>query len=203
MKLFLIRHAESQANSRGILAGRLSGIELSEQGKNQAKSLATSLGNINWTYVYCSPIQRCQDTAKFAIPENIQIQTLLELSEIDYGDWAGQKIEDLQKLDLWRMVQNSPADVSFPGGETFVEAQVRVRDSLKVINQNLDKDINVAFFTHADMIKIFIIQLLNIPLNRLQDFIIDPASITIFEINDQGAKLLKSNVTNGSIGVSI
>ena len=46
MQVVLIRHAHSEANAKGILSGRISGVHLSPAGMKQAQELSTRLGAI-------------------------------------------------------------------------------------------------------------------------------------------------------------
>ena len=60
--IYFARHAEA-SNPRGILYGRLPGIDLSETGRRQAAEMAAALGNIPLEAIYCSPLLRARRTA--------------------------------------------------------------------------------------------------------------------------------------------
>src|SRR5699024_723075 len=59
----LLRHGEVY-NPDGILYGRLPGFGLSEQGQQQAKSVADTLATHDLAHVVASPLQRAQETAR-------------------------------------------------------------------------------------------------------------------------------------------
>ncbi|MGD1853427.1 MAG: histidine phosphatase family protein [Leptolyngbyaceae cyanobacterium] len=65
LKLVLIRHGESQGNTRGCLEGQQS-TPLSAKGQQQAQQLATYLQNQpRPTQLYSSPLQRAMQTAQY------------------------------------------------------------------------------------------------------------------------------------------
>lgn len=57
-----LRHGEVH-NPEGVLYGRLPGYRLSDQGEQQAKSVAEFLGDRDLASVVASPLQRAQQTA--------------------------------------------------------------------------------------------------------------------------------------------
>jgi broad specificity phosphatase PhoE len=58
----LVRHGEV-ANPDGVLYGRLPGFHLSEDGVLMAKAAATYLAGRDVALVWCSPLERAQETA--------------------------------------------------------------------------------------------------------------------------------------------
>ena len=60
--IYLLRHAQSVANTKGILAGQDNSVELSKDGHKQAQLLAPYLSTIKMNRVYSSPLTRCIQT---------------------------------------------------------------------------------------------------------------------------------------------
>ena len=58
----LVRHGRSTSNVAGTLAGRTPGVELDEQGREQADTLARRLREISIDRLVSSPLQRCRQT---------------------------------------------------------------------------------------------------------------------------------------------
>src|SRR5437867_2083498 len=124
--LLLVRHALTDATGRR-LSGSTPGIHLSEHGRLQAKELAERLAPIRLSAVYTSPLERCVETAEtIAGPREIVVERMAALEEVAYGLWTGKSFAQLTRTALWKKVQLAPSSVRFPGGETLVEAQVRV-----------------------------------------------------------------------------
>jgi probable phosphoglycerate mutase len=60
--LYLLRHAESEANLKGVLAGRDNSVNLSANGFKDARKVAKELNKLEFKSIYSSPITRCQQT---------------------------------------------------------------------------------------------------------------------------------------------
>lgn len=115
-RIFLLRHAQSEANAKGILAGRMENISLSKQGIKERDSLNLRLSGVKFDRVLSSPIQRCLETIQ-EFHSNPDIQD--EFAEVDYGDWTGRKMSSLMRNKAWREIHKNPASVRFPNGETL------------------------------------------------------------------------------------
>jgi probable phosphoglycerate mutase len=188
--LLLIRHGENYAR-KTRLVGRLPGIHLNQQGREQAEELARLLASAPIQAVFSSPLERAVETAEpLARALNLPVQTDPDLLEIDYGDWQGRTFKQIRRSKFWRQVGQNPAEIRFPGGETFREAQQRAVAALEKIAQGRDM---VAIVTHADMILLALAHYLNIPLNDFHRLEIQPASISVIELKDGRSRILHVN----------
>ena len=59
-RIFLLRHAHSTANAKGILAGRLENIELSKDGYLQREKLDARLQEAKFDQIISSPLQNAE-----------------------------------------------------------------------------------------------------------------------------------------------
>jgi len=194
MKLIITRHAESTANKDGILAGRIPAISLSDEGRVQASKLADVFKNIEIHRAFSSPIQRCLETAEISLSGKRPDNLMDEFIEMDYGRWSGQKLSDLNQDPMWRDVQLDPANFTFPQGESFLELRLRIQKGItKLTNQCESNDV-VVLFTHADVIKMILSQLLDSPINKFQAIQISPASITLIEIEPEKLSIAGVNI---------
>lgn len=178
--LYLVRHAQSTANAEGVLAGRLPGITLDKKGKKQAEKLAKFLAAIEFEKIIVSPLERTQETAMILKPET-EVKLDYRIAECDYGDWSGKKIEDLQKEDLWKVIQSNPSEVKFPGGESMDEMFKRSWNAVEFWNEEISG--NYLMVSHADVIKSIVAQALGMDLDHFQRIAIRPASLTIIAFN--------------------
>jgi len=64
MKLYLIRHAQSEANAKGIKQGQEINSSLTKLGKSQAKKVANRLKYEEIDLIYSSDLKRAKETAK-------------------------------------------------------------------------------------------------------------------------------------------
>ena len=55
------------------------------------------------------------------------------LQEIDFGSWQGKTMKQMARMKLWKVVQQAPSQMRFPGGESFAEAQQRMVAELEDI----------------------------------------------------------------------
>ncbi len=84
--------------------------------------------------MYASPIERTTQTAQaVAAHHGLDVRPLDGVIEADYGEWTGEKLADLAKTDLWKVVQRTPSRASFPAGESIAEMQTRMVAALDAV----------------------------------------------------------------------
>ncbi len=180
----LIRHGENDMVGKK-LAGRLPDVHLNEKGKAQACKLAAELADLPIKAVYASPLERAIETAEpIASLHGLEVVTLPELLEIDFGQWEGKSLSRLKHGRLWKIVQGSPAEFRFPDGESFIEAQARVAAGLKALSNKYGQKDLVVCAAHSDVIRLAVAHFLGLPLDHFQRIRISPASVTVLYLND-------------------
>lgn len=202
-KLIFLRHAHSTANDRGILAGRIAGVNLSELGQQQALTLVTRFGASEIDYIYSSPLERCQQTIEpWLKSQRSKSLRSFEISdgllEMDYGKWSGRKLTALSREKLWKEIQETPSRIQFPSGEKFLQMQKR---ALAIVDSALDTDSKShhLFVSHGDVIKALIASKLGMKLDHFQRLVVDPASISILEGDSKGFRLTVFNDTTSNV----
>ena len=190
----LVRHAVT-AQTGPLLSGRAPGIDLSDTGVSQAKAVGERLAAVPVRAVYASPIERTRQTAAhIAGHHGLEVQVLPGVIEADYGEWTGGKIADLAKTDLWKTVQVVPSRARFPGGESISEMQSRMVSALEAVVADHPGEL-IVVVSHADPIKAAIAHFSGVHLDLFQRVVVSPASVTVFELGQFGAALLKCNDT--------
>ena len=199
--IYLLRHAQSVANTKGILAGQDDSVDLSKVGFKQAESLVSYLSAIKFSKVYSSPLTRCIQTIAPFMEKNSKIDFQIEnkVIEMNYGKWSGRKLAVLSRDSKWKSVQNNPAGFTFPQGESF--KSMRRRIDLALTNLKKEKG-PILVVTHGDIIKMAITSSLGLPINRFQSFVVEPASLTIINLEKSGATILQSNYKVSQSGIS-
>jgi probable phosphoglycerate mutase len=193
-RLVLARHAVT-AQTGPLLSGRAPGIDLSDKGREQADALGKRLSELPVAVVYASPIERTTQTAQaIAAHHGLEVQPLDGVLEADYGEWTGQKIADLAKTDLWKVVQRTPSRASFPGGEALAAMQTRMIATLDGVVAAHPGEL-VVVVSHADPIKAVIAQYTGVHLDLFQRITVSPASVTAFEFSAHGVSMVKCNDT--------
>jgi probable phosphoglycerate mutase len=190
----LARHAVT-AQTGPLLSGRAPGIDLSEDGRRQAEALGERLAPLPVAAVYASPIERTTQTAQaVAARHGLDVQALPGVLEADYGEWTGQKLVDLAKTDLWKVVQRAPSRAAFPGGESLAAMQARMVAALDALVVEHPGDLLVVV-SHADPIKAAIAHYTGVHLDLFQRIVVSPASVTAFHLSSDGVAMIKCNDT--------
>jgi probable phosphomutase (TIGR03848 family) len=187
--LFLVRHALTPITGTK-LTGRLPGFSLSEKGKEQAEATGSRLAGAPLKAIYSSPLERCVETAEaIAKHHKLSIQTIEELSEVDYGDWQGKTMKALYQSKGWQSLKARPADFRFPNGETIREAQTRGITAIEKLRAKHKKNA-IAVCSHADMIRLTVAGYLGLGIDLYDRITIAPASISTLSLGDGTPRLL-------------
>lgn len=195
--IIFLRHGHSAANATDTLTGQLPGIGLSSKGKKQAVELIDRIGAKRIDYLHLSPIERCQLTIDpWLRSKNSNSLLSYEirdgLSEIDFGDWSGQKLSSLRRKPLWKDVQSRPSSVTFPGGESFRKVQRRAVAAVEDIFA-IKGDKTHLVVSHSDTIKLILAHYSSMKLDSFQSLIINPASFSVLKSYKAGTSILTIN----------
>lgn len=88
-RVFLVRHGATVLSAEDRFAGSTD-VDLSDEGREQARGLARRLAREELAAVYCSPMKRTVETATLAVaPLGIVPETMDGLREISHGRWEG------------------------------------------------------------------------------------------------------------------
>ncbi|WP_327151491.1 histidine phosphatase family protein [Nocardia sp. NBC_01329] len=204
MTVILLRHGVSTSNIGGTLAGRSSGVELTDRGGEQARAVADRLTGLPISRIVTSPLLRCQRTVS-PLAAELGLEPVVDdrLAEVDYGEWTGRKIRDLLQEPLWQVVQRHASAAVFPGGEGLAQVQARavsaIREHDRALAELHDGDQLWVACTHGDVIKSVLADALGIHLDGFQRIMVEPASLSVIRytrtapfvtrMNDTGADL--------------
>lgn len=194
----LIRHGHCDPVGKYI-AGRKSGIRLSETGNRQVRQLAGRLEGIEIDAIFSSPLERAVETASpLAELKRIELNITEELLEIDYGMWTGKSFEELSSEPLWGLYNTYRGRVRIPGGEMMPEVVSR----MSILMEQLRRVYHgtVVLVSHGDPIKSVIAHYIGIPLDFIMRLDVQPASVSMLSIDDYGARLVTFNNTGWENG---
>jgi probable phosphomutase (TIGR03848 family) len=195
-RLLLIRHAHHDYLGRAI-AGRLAGVSISAQGRAEAAALTERLAGAGIAAIYSSPLERARQTAEpLARRLGLRIEICQPLSELDFGDWTGRTMAELEADPAWRRFNTQRAATRPPGGELMLEVQARMVAELERIRR-LHPDASVAVVSHGDVIRAAVLHYAGIPLDFYSRIEIYPASISIIELDENGPRLIRLNEVTG------
>ncbi len=201
--LLLIRHATNDFVKAGRLAGRTPGVHINADGQREADALAKRTAHLPIEAIYSSPLERALDTANaVAQCQKLAVEIVPGLMETDAGEWTGRKIDELKDTDIWKAIQTKPVGVKLPGGESIDEVQARMVAAIEILRQK-HPDGLIAVVSHADPLKSVIAHYLNWDLNHFQRIAIHPASVSVLQVNDNGATLVRLNDTGALTKIEI
>lgn len=196
---YLVRHGlTSHAGHR--LTGWHPGVGLTEEGRRQAAAVAERLSKSLMVAVYSSPIERARETAEpIADRHGLDVVVRDGLGEVHYGGWSNRTFKSLMRTRLWQQVQRWPSAARFPGGETLRETQVRAVSEVEEVRTAHPRDA-VCCVTHADVIKLVLAHYLGVHIDLYQRMEVDPGSISVIAIGDEGPSVRAVNYVPQAVG---
>ncbi len=203
MKLYLIRHGQTEWNIEGKIQGKTD-IPLNETGLWQARMLAEGMKAREICAVYSSPLLRAAQTAAvLAEKKELQVQLVPELKEVDFGLWEGRSwIEvDEEFHEDFRNWEENPAVYMPTGGESIESCKSRCREAVERIVSELtgirDTAIqDAAIVAHGGILAHVVDYLLRNQTEK-EEIIVKNASISVIEYDPEteAGRLLLLNDT--------
>ena len=143
--------------------------------------------------VYASPLERTRETAKaIAAPQGLTVQIEEAVWEVDYGDWTGRWVSEVTEDEGWRHWNQHRGESRSPGGESMLEIQARtVHGLLRIAEQHQG---TVAVVSHGDPVRSAVAYFLGVPLDMFLRIEIDPASVSILQIEKWGVRVQGVNL---------
>lgn len=202
IKIFLVRHGETEWNKIGKMQG-WGNSDLSDFGRNQALWLSERIKDLNIDKIYTSPTGRAYETATIARGDlDIEIIKDDSMREINVGQWEGLDKEIVEEkfkeghFNFW----NCP-DKYIPseGGEDFFQVRNRVFNGfMDIIKDKENQGKTILIVSHAIAIKSLLCKLENI---EVKDFWYEPivkqTSVTEIDfLEDRLEIILKGDISH-------
>ncbi|MEE1652015.1 MSMEG_4193 family putative phosphomutase [Brachybacterium sp. J144] len=204
--VLLVRHGRTTANATGLLAGRTAGVHLDDVGRDQAARTADRIAAVPVAAVVSSPLDRCRETARAILERQAVAPTESiedELTECDYGQWQGRRLQDLAAEALWSTVQSQPSAVTFPGGESMAGMQARAVAAIRRHDNAVEAEHGPgavwAAVSHGDVIKSVLADALGMHLDMFQRIEVGPASVSIVSYGAGRPRVLATNTDAGDL----
>ncbi len=192
MRVFLIRHGETEHNVEGGITGQLD-IPLNEYGVEQAEKLAERLKNENFDAAYSSDLERTYKTTKIVSGrQNLHPEEFKEFREMDFGT-----VEGKPKEVFGRMADESNKERHFytpPDGESTHEAGQRFLGKLEDLSENHEND-KILVGGHSVALKATLMRILDLKGEYYGKLNLGNTSITELELEEGGWKLIRVNDT--------
>lgn len=190
MRLWLVRHGETDANVAGVFCGHAPAV-LTARGIEQARSLQTLLQDIPFDKIFCSELARAQHTTRLVLADkSVPVETTPLLNEMFFGNWEMRHHRDLAEEDVenWASWCADWENTVPPGGEGFQDFSARVREFIATL-ANQSKRENVLIVSHQGVLSLLIALLLKMPAAALWHFHLDQGCWSLIELTDDFATL--------------
>jgi broad specificity phosphatase PhoE len=197
IEIILVRHGQTDWNAAETFRGRAD-VALNETGIKQADDLGIFLRNEEIDFIYSSPLQRASVTAgAIARHQNLEVNTVENLTDIDFGDWQGLSREIVSRKfpELYRDWLDTPEQVRLPRGESLEDVRRRavpfIEDAVMRCGEG-----KVVFVSHRVVIKVVICALLGLDSSHFWNLKIDPCGLSRFAAGDGRLVLTRHNDTS-------
>jgi len=192
MKLYIIRHAETEYNRKGIIQGSEVDSDINQVGDNQAKSFYQYYKDINFDKIYVSDLKRTYQTIRRFTDNGIPHEKLKEFNEISWGVNQGKSddLEDYSKLiETWLA---GDLDNKFENGESPNEMSLRL---VKGFNKVLEDNHNtVLLCIHGRALRILLSKIIDNDLTKMDKYIHSNTGLYILDYRDGEYQILGSNL---------
>jgi broad specificity phosphatase PhoE len=160
MKLYFVRHGESEANLQQVISNYGSPFGLTDRGKQQVQQLAERLMDLEITTMYSSPVLRAMDTADILYQVlGLPYRVTEALREYHCGVLEGKSDEaswnlHRQFFEDWTL---RGAHLSKPeGGESFVDIQKRFVPFIEALQANAADDEDILLVGHGGLFQLML-----------------------------------------------
>lgn len=192
----LIRHALCDPVGK-LIAGRTPGIHLNDTGRRQAAALAVRLERLPVAEVRSSPLERAVETAQ-ALAGVLGLPVVRDerLNEVDFGDWTGRTLTELDRMPKWRDFNERRSSTRIPGGEAITEVVSRSMAALDQVRRTPELGGRlVAVVSHGDVLRSLVAHCIGMDPDAIHRIEIAPASVSILSSEGDNWRLLLLNST--------
>jgi len=182
MKLFMVRHGETDYNRQRRYQGRTANA-LNRTGLQQADMLHRRLLPETIDRIYTSNLIRAKDTARIiAYGRSIEVVSCENLAEMDFGELEGLTYDQITaRYPDW---QPTDFDFTLRGGESPEHFVRRMKAFAEKMRSN-PAESNILVVAHAGCLRILLCLLLGIDIAAWWRFSLAPASLSVFENAEQ------------------
>ena len=198
MKIYVIRHGETNANKNSVLQGS-SNWPLNEDGIKLAKITGEKMKDIKFDVCFSSPLDRAKSTAELVLQNsnnnNVEIIFDDRLKEINMGIYEGKKIKpdelEVPIIKILLFKYNAYLSGRFKGGETAKEVSKRTQSFLKELSKKNYE--NVLVSTHGCALRAMLNMLYKNKFSFWQGRVPYNCSVSIIEVKNGKMELIEKD----------
>jgi broad specificity phosphatase PhoE len=185
-RLFLVRHGATSHSAEDRFAGSTD-IDLSDEGREQARRLAQRLADDRVRAVYASPLRRTVDTATIlGAPHGLKPVPRDALREISHGRWEGLRRAEVEERfpEEYAAWEEDPFTFAPEGGESGLDVMARALPGIREIVVAHEGQ-NVIVVSHKATLRLVISSLLGFDARGYRDRLDQsPACLNVLDFKD-------------------
>lgn len=200
MKIYLMRHGETDYNKKGLIQGSLD-VPLNAYGIRLAELTRDGFRREGLTFdmAYCSPLIRARQTAEILLEgTDTPIQYDERICEMNFGEGEGVLLKEIDVKPEYQNVNylfNDPEKYAATAeGESYEALFARVRDFLEEeIYPKETRYENVLVCCHGGIIRAFLAFLKKLELSQFWNNHQPNCSVNIIEIRNHSLHILEEH----------
>ena len=159
MKIYYVRHGQTDWNLAKKMQGGGTEKELNSTGIEQANKTKKELENAKYDIVICSPMHRAIQTAEIINKDkNVQMITDERIRERKLGDYEGRDVTEEMENNIWDYKLN----YNIPNGENLHDFEKRIDEFFDDIQEKYH-DKSVLIVAHGGIAKVIKAHLYGMP----------------------------------------
>jgi broad specificity phosphatase PhoE len=192
MKIYIVRHGETDCNLNSILAGWLD-VPLNQKGRDLAKITAEALSDVKFDCAFSSPLRRAYETAEIMLRynkhETPEIVKDDRLREMYFGSWEGLSFspENFElPTEYFNVLYTDPFNFqNAPDGESTQQVCKRTGEFYQELIHREDlQDSTVLVTTHGYALRCLLQQLFDDKTVFHESKVADNCAVNIIEVKD-------------------
>jgi probable phosphoglycerate mutase len=185
-RLYLVRHGATTMTMEDRFSGAAD-VELSDEGREQAKRLSERLADDDIAAFFSSPMSRTLETARIlAGPHGLHPLSKDGLREISHGHWEGMSRKDVetQFSEEYAAWEADPFTFAPQGGESGLSVLARALPVIRDIVVSYENK-NVLVVSHKATLRLLVSSLLGFDARGYRDRLDHaPACLSILDFKD-------------------
>ena len=196
--IYIIRHAETDLNKRGVVQGRGVDTDINEHGQCQADAFFETYKDVPFDKIYTSTLKRTHQTVRKFIEKGIPWTQYAGLDEMAWGVYEGMENTEDVRVAYENMMNSWTAGdlhLKFDRGESPLEVKERQLEVLEKLIERNDAR-NILICMHGRAMRLFLCLLTDRPLYEMEKF--PHTNTTLYKVKYDGQKfqILEHNNTD-------
>lgn len=190
MILIIVRHGETEENSKDIIQGHMNG-SITKRGIMQARKTARALARYKADVIFSSDLERAAKTAgEIARFQKAEIHYSKLLRERKVGDFEGKKRSEFHEYRRAHGFEEHSFRPS--GGENYADVKRRVLGFMKRLSKRYENS-TVIIVTHGVVVRALVSAYAGVPLRESPGIKVRNAGWIAFKVNEKGKAVEMQN----------